>query len=528
MSAKSRYRPTGPHTWVDTSEFTETPGARERCTIDFVADALGHLAGVCVVSVTVNETGTAQADPVPGLDIPMPPITDLPVYCDVRLTHEVPGGHTAQVTVWVPLAWNRRILDAGGGGNRTSLPGWAMPSPMWRGAGLPTALRNGFSVATTDAGNRDPRLADWGLDPETGELDRALMESWAYSGTHEMAVLSRQVVEAIHADTVRYAYFQGSSGGGRQAVAQAQRYPNDYDGLWAAEPAERFSRMALVGMWPALVMNNERNPLAAAKLAAFREAYVDAAARTGHPTPNADLKPFDWNPQEVVGASTAAGPITAKDAEVVAKIWGGPHRRNGEPLAAPMLPSTAYEGALLGPGMGLATTTELDGRVTPVPFVFSEAFLRAWVKRDPAWDWTTLGYDEYEGLFDQAIADFAWLDTPADFADFARSGAKLLLTHGTGDEFIHPQLVVDFHHDVIVAAESPEQIASCVAFFLCAGDSHSMIPADTPGVALATGMSALMNWVEHGIAPDSLLGEQYDADGTTIVATVDFPRLQPR
>ena len=92
---------------------------------------------------------------------------DLPDFCDVRVEQLV-GGHVVHTTIWVPLAWNGRFFGLGGQGNRSSAP-WIYPDDV-RIASLPRVLRNGFAGAETDAGNVDPRFADWGLNVKTNEV----------------------------------------------------------------------------------------------------------------------------------------------------------------------------------------------------------------------------------------------------------------------------------------------------------------------------------------------------------------------
>ena len=213
--------PSTPGNWVSTDELVRPGDILDRCTVAVVQDAVAHLEGVRVVSVTVNTSGEYREtlddaqpenfDAITSNRVEQAVLeTNLPDFCDVRLEQSV-GGHVVKTTVWVPLAWNGRFFGLGGQGNRASAP-WIYPDVV-RIASLPRVLRNGFAGAETDAGNRDPRFADWGLDVETHELDWELIRNWAHRSTHDMTLVGKAVTTALHGNPPIYSYFQGTSGG---------------------------------------------------------------------------------------------------------------------------------------------------------------------------------------------------------------------------------------------------------------------------------------------------------------------------
>lgn len=490
-----------PTQWVEMDPTEAGPDVRSNCTAEVVAAALASFADVSVASVAVNETGTVQQ--MPGISA-----DGLPPFCDVRLEQRTPGGHTAHITVWVPLDWNERFLGVGGQGNRASVP-WIF-GDLVRLATLPRAIRNGFATAETDAGNVDPRFAEWGLDPETRELDWELIRNWQDRSTHDMTVIAKAVVEAIHGKGPRYSYFQGTSGGGRQALMEAQRYPGDYDGIWSADPAINYPKLAAACIWPALVMKEMNNPLPPAKLEAFRKGYLAAAGadavELGYVP---DIAIRSWDPTALVGQVTDAGTITATDAEVIAKIWAGPRAANGRQLWFGVRPDTESWGENIH-RVGVMSTTEVDGAIAPVPFVMANAFIGGWVLRDPEWDWTTLTYEAFEELFDRGVREFDAVSTDdPDLSGFRDSGAKLLLTHGLADEIIFAGGTITYT-DRVYAEMGARALEPFFRAYFTPGDAHSHITAAGPGLTLAAGMVALMDWVENGVAPENLEVERYD------------------
>ncbi|MGI5502343.1 tannase/feruloyl esterase family alpha/beta hydrolase [Lentzea sp. CA-135723] len=516
--------PTGLDTWV-AFDAPANASATERCRVEVIQASLTHLDGIEVISATVNRTGGYQPpkptwEAPPGVDLPDPPLfSGLPDFCDVLVRHTTPAGHVAEITVWVPLRWNRRFLGLGGAGSRTDPP-WFFFSHD-RVLLMPGAIRNGFATATTDSGNRDPRYADWPFVGESGELDRELMRDWLYRGTHDMTLVGKAVTEAIHGEAPKYSYFQGCSGGGRQAMAQAQRYPGDYDGLWSANPSINWSRFVPALFWPALVMKEHRNALPPAKLEAFRVAAVEACDGAVDGLRDGIIGAFDsheFDPALLVGTSTGSGVITEADAEVMRKIWDGPRRTTGERLWAGLRPGSeswgnnAYH-------HGLCLTREVDGELVPVPFGIGESWLR-WATGDPKLDWRTVTFETFEEIFDRGVRELSEVDTDdPDLSGLRDHGAKLILSHGAVDELIFVEGSIDYYRRVVETIGGSEETASFARLFVVEGDVHSNCAGPGPGLTIAGGMAALMNWVENGTAPDSIIAERFDPDAGEVVAT---------
>lgn len=527
MNSSISLRGQGPIHWISMEESARSHAILNCCTVSALQDSVAHLDGVRVVSATVNRSGQYR-EPLDGaMPANINAITadraevandaavekELPDFCDVRLEQTV-GGHVVRTTVWVPLEWNGRFFGLGGQGNRTSTP-WIYPEVV-RIATLPRVLRNGFAGAETDGGNRDSRFADWGLDVETRELDWELIRNWAHRSTHDMTIIGKAVTTAIHGKEPRYSYFQGTSGGGRQAMMQAQRYPLDYDGVWSADPAINWARKALTGLWPAVVMKDHNNALPPAKLHAFRTAFLKScgaeAARDGFVS--AFEAPF-WDPRELVGAHTEAGEITATDATVMQKIWEGPRRPDGEFLWFGTRPGAESWGDNIY-GVGTMVTVEQDGKLSPVPFELARAY-GSWLLRDPDWDWKTLTIENFHEMSDKSVRDFSELDTAdPDLSGLRDAGGKLLLTHGLDDEVIPSAGTLHYFRRVVEAMGGVESTSQFARMFLSPGDGHSHVTGAGPGITLSAGMIALMDWVENGRSPDAIVAEKYDLKTGTV------------
>jgi len=516
MSApKIRIVKQGLFKWIEMEDIRVPEGITERCTVEHIQKALNHLPGVRVASVEINTTGEYLSPMnMPGFD---PMVRNLPDFCNVRIHQETPGGHVAHITVWVPLKWNGRFIGNGGGGNRT-LALWDAPFPGGIVA-IANALRNGFATAVTDAGNRDERMSAWGLDVRTRELDWELIRNWAHRSIHDMTVIGKRVTEAIHGYPPLYSYFQGGSGGGRDGLASAQRYPGDYDGIWSNCPAINWTKFIPAEIWPALVMKEHKNPMPPAKFEAFRIAVLEACGGSQAIADNfLSTLDVEFDPYSVVGKQTEAGVITETDALVMKKIWEGPRTKDGKSLWYGLRPGTESWGNNLMMA-GLCLTAEENGQRNIVPFEIAKDYIGAWLLRDPAWDWTTLTFAQFEELFEHSVREFAEIATDnPDLSGFRDSGGKLLITHGANDEVIFSQGTVDYYRRVQEAMGGPQETASFARLFVPYGEGHGHI-LKGPGISGATGMAALMNWVENGIAPDTLLAEKFDMSTGQVTMT---------
>ena len=154
------------------------------------------------------------------MSAPPAALTDLPPFCRVTLTLTPSSDSDIKSEVWLPLAgWNGKFQQVGNGG--------------WGGsiqyAALASALRRGYAASSTDTGHVGD-TAQFAVGHPEKLID------FGYRAVHETAVQSKAIVAAVYARAPRVSYFVGCSGGGRQAFMEAQRYPQDFDGIVAGAP----------------------------------------------------------------------------------------------------------------------------------------------------------------------------------------------------------------------------------------------------------------------------------------------------
>jgi feruloyl esterase len=227
----------------------------------------------------------------------------LPGFCEVTATLSPVGGSSIGVVYRLPSSWNGKVLGHGGGG--------------WMGnIALPTAaegLRKGYATLQTDAGHPTGNVWDtsWAANPEAAK-------DFAWRGIHEMTVAGKKLVAAYYGQEHRRAYFQGCSTGGRMALMEAQRFPEDYDAISAGAPV-----YTLQVQTSAVLRNNTfarsgggftPEDLALAKNAALAACDADDGLRDGLIN---DPRQCRWDPATIqcTGAKTASclapGQVTA-------------------------------------------------------------------------------------------------------------------------------------------------------------------------------------------------------------------------
>ena len=140
-----------------------------------------------------------------------------------------------KMEMWLPPVdkWNGKFMGVGNGGFAGSIQGLAND--------MPQALRLGYATAGTDTGHQDQGGA-WAIGHPEKMID------FGYRATHEMTLKSKQIVKEFYDRSAQFSYFKGCSTGGRMALMEAQRYPDDYDGIIAGSLANRHIHMWTAGV----------------------------------------------------------------------------------------------------------------------------------------------------------------------------------------------------------------------------------------------------------------------------------------
>ena len=478
---------------------------------------------IALASLSLPNTMINSAVGTPTGDIPPPlpgfPPTPVVATCRVHATVMTPGaGDHIGVDVWMPVSgWNGRFQGVGGSG--------FVANDFNE---MAAAVDAGYSAAGTDAGHTSqspvPSLdGSFALDA-SGHLNRALIEDFAYRGVHDLAVVGKALSAAYYGAPANYAYWNGCSTGGRQGMAEAQRYPSDFNGILAGAPAINWQKYVPASLWPELVMQRSGDLLPQCKFDAFQAAAIKACDSLGDGVVDGVIgDPFEchFDPHSLVGTSTPCGTITAQDADVVARIAAGPRTTSGGFLWYGLTWGAPFAGPVSNPFDGLANTTTSGNKTVGVPFPLVLQYLGTWVQRNPpvpqgTWDWTTTTYRRFDELFQQSVdmyGNVMGTDDP-NLRAFKKSGGKLIMWHGLADQLIFPQGTINYYNRVQRFMGGTPEATDFARLFLAPGVTHCGLFA--PGPVPADPLGQLVQWVENDKAPASLDGVIRDSSGAVI------------
>ena len=479
--------------WVVREKGSEIEGMKERCSVSFVQNALKDIDNVKVVSVKI-ETDKSN----------------FPDACHVVIEETSPGGKHVTINVWAPLDWNGRFMGCVGGGTRT-FHMYEVLGRQNRIAMPSNVLKNGFATANTDGGVPGEAFV-WGFDEATKGIDFELILNLAYRSTHSMTVIAKKVVTALYGMPPAYSYLQGASGGGRQSLMEAQMYPEDYDGIWAVDPAINWTELFSSLLWPITVMNSEHHIISPDKLEFYRKAAINEAGGKRDFVETAEKSKID--PYDYIGQNAADGVITENDAKVMKLIFDGPKTKGGLSLWYGFRPGTHFwnTGGIGASGTIIYKKTA-DGTYVPILNPLAIGYHSAWLQRNLKWDGKDLDYKKFDEMFKTSMRDFNCLQcNDPDLGELRDSGTKLLLSHSINDDVIPSDGTLDYYQKVVGYMGGEENILPYFRFFYSPGGGHTDMSSPGLSFTLADGMIALMKWVEDGIAPESIPAVQYDFD----------------
>jgi len=398
------------------------------------------------------------------------PPANIPAHCQVKIVLKPTADSLINMELWLPTQnWNGKFMGVGNGGFAGSIQGLAND--------MPQAIRLGYATAGTDTGHQDQGGA-WGIGHPEKMID------FAYRSTHEMTLKAKEIVKAFYDQNAKYSYFKGCSTGGRMALMEAQRYPNDYDGIIAGSLANRHIHMWTAGIDRSIELSRHPegalNPEKAALVNQTVMGTCDTLKEGFLNNPNqckVDLKKL----------MCAAGKddnmcLTAPQLKTVETYYGGVKNSKGELI---------FSGQAIGNPIGAqrATNQSPGGTFDIVRIAFNDANL----------DWHKFDLDRDMPLIDKAVA---YVDAVnPDMSKFKKGGRKLLITHGWSDTGITPENTLWYYNSVL--DKMGKNQSDWMRLFMVPGMGHC---GGGPGVNTFDSIGALEKWVEKGVAPDQMMG----------------------
>jgi feruloyl esterase len=418
------------------------------------------------------------------------PATDkIPEHCDVRglILPEV------RFAVKLPTKWNGRFYMVGNGGYAGRI----------RHERMVPGLMQGYATASTDTGH------DGKLEPLGTFANRNKQKEIDYSfrAIHLTAVTAKEIIEAYYDEDIEYSYFVGCSTGGRQALMEAQRFPEDFDGIVAGAPVLDFTNIQMWGIWNAQALLS--GPVALEKLPILAKAvYANCDGEDGLMDGLIeDPRDCTFDPAKdlpiCAGDVDGADCFTKAQTTALKKVYEGVKNSKGE-LIFPGQPPGAEVFSEAPPYLGGGMKSGWHGWLIGSPsmqLLFGHSFMKfmAFEKDDREYDWKAFN-------FDTDPPKMAYMSSILDAKDpdlsiFKAHGGKLIQYHGWADTALTPLMTTDYYENVLNLMGA--QTNDFYRLYMVPGMAHC---SGGVGCGDVDWFAPLVNWVENGIAPEELIG----------------------
>lgn len=286
-----------------------------------------------LITLSLPDTTITSAASIPGPSFTAPDgqtYAGLPPFCQVTATLTPTTDSLINVWVWMPTAnWSGRFEGTGNGGYAGTIA-VAVPAMI-------SGLQAGSAVASTDMGTVPSTNND--ADALFGHPEKWI--DFRNRATHLMTVASKQIITAYYGQAPRYAYFSGCSTGGQQGLMEAQRYPGDYDGILAGDPAANRTHVHTSLLW--IYKATHRTPgsyLTSEDVNLITDAVVAAC---GVPSGSLATDPFLTDPRACIWSPSAlactsplqTNCLSADKVQAAQSIYDGPRNPGNGHLIFP-------------------------------------------------------------------------------------------------------------------------------------------------------------------------------------------------
>lgn len=494
------------------------------------ARAAGNCADVAGYALPDTVITTAQENPTGN---------GLPAHCEVigRINQRI-GADNLPFSIGfhlrMPDDWNGRFYFQGGGGTDG-----ALPNSLGNGAplGEPPVLPLGYAVISTDGGHdntldNDPNAggtAAFGLDPQA-RID------YGYNALDRTTLTGKSIVTRYYGQEPRFSYFDGCSNGGRQGMVASQRFPNYFDGIVAGAPGFDLPKAAVAEAWneqalaplatrtdvngqpylPDTFSDSDLQLAATAILAAcdgldrLKDGIIDdySACTTSRVLPQLEAA-------ECTGVKDASC-LSAEQVNALSRIFASGARNSKD---QPLYPRFPWDAGITGPtslrlwslgtpaqpGQPLvnnALNLTLGGGSLPLVFVTPPVpvpvdQLAAYVF---GFNFDTDAPKIYARTqtYTESSMQFMTARSP-DRTAFRQNGGKMIIYHGLSDGVFSPFDTIGWYEAMNQRMGHADDF---IRLFLVPGMGHC---SGGPSTDSFSPFTALVNWVEKGIAPDSLI-----------------------
>ena len=452
-------------------------------TVDSAACA--RLASFSLASATVTSAQVVSAGQFKSPEGPQEEFASLPAFCRVLLTIAPSHDSDIKSEVWLPLSgWNGKFQEVGNGGWGGSIQYGELVEP----------LRRGYAAASTDTGHVGGS-GSFAL----GHPDKLI--DFGYRAVHETAVQGKAIVAALYGANPNLSYFDGCSGGGRQAFMEAQRFPEDFEAIISG--ATGYNRTDQSFKLVAIAQAAHKDPggiIPPEKLAVLHQAVLDACdARDGlkdgllsDPT----RCKFDPAVVQCKGAD-APSCLTAAQVASAKMVYA--------PLNDPKTGQEIFPG--FEPGSELRWTGTAGG---PRPLAVADDLFKYVIFNDPNWDFQTLDLSKHLAMA-RKMDNGMLSPTSANLKPFVGRGGKLLMYHGWADQNVPPRSSTTYY-DRLITTLGKTQVDESVRLYMVPGMGHC---SGGEGPDVFDTLTPLEQWREHGVAPREIIASKITKGSVT-------------
>jgi hypothetical protein len=416
----------------------------------------------------------------------IPASSNAPEHCRVAVL----VAPEINIEVNLPTAWNSRLYMFGNGG----FAGESFEAPN-RVANRATALRNGFTSASTDTGHSAAKEPG-----ATFAANQQKLVDFGFRSLHMTVVVAKLMINAYFGQAPSKSYYDGCSLGGRQGLMLAQRFPDDFDGILAGSPAlDQIGSMLSRAWW---MQGVAEAPIPAFKLKMLSDRiYEQCDAKDGLKDGVIDdprkcgFKASRDLPQCVAGVDQldcfSTGQIAALDRIYSDVMSQGKRFFPGWPVGTEVSGpngQSAWVGQIVNGANGPGVWTR-----------YAETFLQyeAFPEKDPKLPLSRFDIDKdpaRTGLSAQILNA-----TDTDLSAFERHGGKMVMYFGWADPQLNPLMGVEYYEKVVekMGNVTPDffRLFMVPGMFHCGGGI---------GTSVFDAASPLLKWVESGSAPDQI------------------------
>jgi len=448
-----------------------------------------RLASLPIQGITISSAASVPAGSFTLPGNATAATVQMPAFCRVMAT----VNKEVRMELWMPQQWNHKLLGVGNGGFAGSISYMPMVKP----------LQQGYATSSTDTGHQGSGTdGEWAL----GHYERVL--NFADRGTHLMVEADKVILKAFYGAQPVHSYFSGCSQGGHEAMIEAQRYPADFDGIIAGDPANNWTHHYIGGhLWAALAMDGD-GYIPANKVHILADAVnnqCDALDGIKDGVLN-DPRRCHFNPETLLckGSDTSEC-FTGEQVAAVRKLWSGLRTSEGQVIYPGFVP-----GGEAGPGGWVSYITgDAPGKGRHAGLGLP--FFKFMVFDDPNWDYKTFkftasdGFDSDIDYTDSKLAALFNAVNP-DLSGFKARGGKLIHYHGWSDPDITPLNSINYYESVMKSQGGDVHgLHNTVEFyrlFMVPGMWHCQ---GGPGTTTFDMIEPLDKWADQGVAPDKVI-----------------------